>query len=267
MSDALRWGVRALFAYGLFVAAMWAGQRHLMYVPSGGPVSPATVGLGADVIDAPTRDGERVRLWWLAPQPGRAVVVHFHGNGGNQSLWADVFRDLHAAGFGVMSLSYRGYAGSSGQPSEAGLIEDGRTALAEARRRAPDAPLVLFGDSMGTGVATAVASGEPVAGLVLNAPYTAVEDVAAETWWFLPVRLLIADRFLSRERIGAVRVPVLILHGTADEVIPFAHGERLFQRASEPKRFVRIEGGRHTDLWRRGGREAVLSFLGGIGPP
>lgn len=265
---AMKWlgivAVIVIVGYIVLCVAMWGMQRRLLYFPDTTAVSPREVGLVADVLAARAEDGVPVRLWWMPPEAGRPVVIHMHGNGGNLSYWAPVFRDLAAAGYGVMALSYRGYAGSPGAPSEAGLIADAKAAYDAARARAPDAPIVLFGESLGSGVATALAAERPVAGLMLSAPFTAIADRAAELFPFLPVGSLLADSYLSRERIGKVRAPVLIVHGTLDATVPIGHGERLFQRAAEPKRFVRIEGGGHNDLWSRGSREAVLGFLGSI---
>lgn len=258
-------GARSLaLAYALLLVALWLFQRNMLYVPTGEAVAPSVVGVQAEALDILTSDGERIRLWWKSPEPGRAVLVHFHGNGGNQAMRAEVFRDVVAAGNGLVSVSWRGYAGSTGRPSEAGLMADARAALAFARQRAPSAPIALFGESLGSGVAVLLAAETRVEGVVLKAPYTAVEDVASEIYWFVPVRLLIADRFRSRDVIDQIGAPLLIVHGTADGVIPFAHGEQLFAMAREPKRFLRIEGGGHNDLWGRGARTATLNLLDDI---
>lgn len=258
-------GARSLaLGYALLLGALWLFQRSILYVPTGEAIAPAVVGVRAEALDVPTTDGERIRLWWAPPEPGRAILVHFHGNGGNQAMRAEVFRDVIAAGNGLVSVSWRGYPGSTGRPSEAGLIADARAALAFARQREPSAPVALFGESLGSGVAVLLAAEARVEGVVLNAPYTAVEDVASEVYWFVPARLLIADRFRSRDAIDRIGAPLLIVHGTADGVIPFAHGERLFAMAREPKRFLRIEGGGHNDLWNRGARAATLTLLDDI---
>jgi fermentation-respiration switch protein FrsA (DUF1100 family) len=250
-----------VLAYGALCGVLYFAQRSLLYFPSGEIATPADRGVEASVITATTADGETLKLWWAPPREGRAVVIHFHGNGGNQSLWSGVFRDLIASGYGLLSLSYRGYGGSTGKPSEQGLIEDARAAFATATTLARGSPIVLFGDSLGSGVATALAAEKPISGLILNAPFTAVVDVAQEVYPFLPARLLMTDTFLSRERITRVRAPILMLHGDQDETVPFAQGQRLFALAPEPKRFVAIPGGRHSNLWRNGGREAVIAFL------
>lgn len=254
----------AAVLYGLVCLAAWAGQRRLLYFPDRQAVAPATVGLPAQVLTRTTADGVKVMMWWAPPRENRPIILYFHGNGGNLAYRAPLFRDLVGAGYGLLALSYRGYAGSEGSPSEAGLMEDARAAHAAAVELAPQARLVLFGESLGSGVAVRLAAERRVDGLVLNAPFTAVEDRAQELFPYLPVRLLLSDRFRSRDHIGAVRAPLLILHGEHDQVIPQAHGRALFALANEPKTFVGIRGGDHDGLWDLGGRQAVFAFLAGL---
>lgn len=253
-----------LFAAGYVVLclAAWAGQRRLLYFPDRQIVAPADVGVPAQSLSRTAADGTPLTMWWAPPREERPVVIYFHGNGGNLADRAPVFRDLVAEGYGLLALSYRGYAGSGGAPGEAGFAEDARAAYAAAKEFAPAAGIVLFGESLGSGVAVRLAAERPTGGIILTAPFTGVEDRAAEIFWYLPVRLLLADRFRSRDLIGRVRAPLLILHGEADTVIPIAHGRALFALANEPKTLAPFPGGGHDDLWERGGREAVLAFLG-----
>ncbi|WP_439574341.1 alpha/beta hydrolase [Phreatobacter sp.] len=252
--------------YALLCLVAWAAQRRLLYFPDPQVVAPAAVGLEAEVLSRQAADGVTLTMWWVPPQGDRPVVVYFHGNGGNLAYRAAVFRDLTAAGHGLLALSYRGYGGSGGSPSEAGLILDARAAYEAARERAPAAGIVAYGESLGTGVAVRLAAERSVSGLILEAPFTAVEDRASELFWYLPVRMLLADRCRSRDHIAAVRAPLLVLHGDADTVIPVGHGRALFQLANEPKTFAHFPGAGHNDLWSRGGREEVLRFLGGLRP-
>ncbi len=254
-----------LLGYALICLAAWFAQRRLLYFPDPQIVAPATVGVPAQALVRRAADGVSLTMWWAPPRDGRAVVIYFHGNGGNLAYRAPVFRDLIDAGYGLMALSYRGYAGSGGRPGEEGFAEDARAAHAAAAELAPEADIVLFGESLGSGVAVRLAAERPVSGVVLNAPYTSVEERAQEIFWYLPVRLLLADRYRSRDVIGCIRAPLLILHGEADTVIPVAHGRALFASASEPKTFVPITRGGHDDLWGRGGREIVLAFLARLG--
>src|SRR6202030_3138165 len=136
------------------------------------------------------------------------------------------FTRLITDGIGIVAVEYRGYAGSSGSPSERGLIADAEAAYAFAAERYPAKQLVLWGESLGSGVAVALAAEKPVGRVILEAPFTSAADVAAEHYWFLPVRLLMKDQFRSDLRIDKVSAPVMILHGVKDQVVPFRQGER-----------------------------------------
>ena len=150
------------------------------------------------------------------------------------------FASIIADGTGVVALSYRGYAGSSGQPSEHGLLQDAAAAYAftTARYRADN--IVVWGFSLGTGVAVALAAEQRIGRLILEAPYTSIADVAASAFWFAPVRLVMRDQFRSDAAHRAGQGSAAVMHGARDPAIPVAFGERLFALANEPKRFVRL---------------------------
>jgi fermentation-respiration switch protein FrsA (DUF1100 family) len=258
----LKFLLGVLVAFGGFVALMYVAQRSLMYHPDRQRTPPADAGLPqAEELVLDTADGEKVIVWHIPPKGDRPVVLYFQGNGGGLNLRADRFRELTSDGTGLLALSYRGYGGSSGSPTETGLIADAETAYTFAVSRYPPERIVPWGESLGSGVAVALASTRKVARLILEAPFTSAVDVGARVYWFLPVRLLMKDPFRSDLRIAQVSVPILIVHGTRDNVVPFAFGERLFALANEPKRFVRVEGGGHSDLDRFGAIAAVHAFL------
>ncbi len=247
------------------VALMYFAQRSLMYFPETLRTAPTQTGLPqAEEVVLDTADGERVIVWHIAPRCDQPVVLYFHGNGGALRYRADRFRALTQDGTGLVALSYRGYAGSSGRPSEDGLIEDARAAYAFAVQRYPMARLVLWGESLGTGVAVALAaekSAEKKVGrLVLEAPFASAVSVAASVYLFVPVRFLMKDQFRSDLRIRNVAVPVLIVHGDRDTVIPIQSGERLYALAQDPKRFLRVPGAGHEDLGMRA-VEAMRAFV------
>jgi fermentation-respiration switch protein FrsA (DUF1100 family) len=252
----------AIVAFGGLVLLMYFAQRSLMYFPERLRVQPASAGFpAAEEVVLDTADGEKVIVWHVPPRGERPVILYFHGNGGSLRYRVDRFRALTAAGLGLVALSYRGYGGSTGRPTEAGLIADGAAAYAFAAARYPPQRLVFWGESLGSGVAVALAADHAVGGVVLEAPFTSAVDVGAGAYWFLPVRLLMKDQFRSDERIGAVRAPLLILHGERDRVVPFALGQRLFALANEPKRLVRFRDGGHVDLDAHGAQDAVRAFL------
>ena len=246
----------AAFYFGL-VALMYFVQRSMMYFPETVRTAPAAAGFPeAEEIVLDSADGERVIAWHVPPRGDRPVVLYFHGNGGALRYRVDRFRALTADGIGLVALSYRGYAGSTGRPSEEGLIADARAAYAFAAARHPAARLVLWGESLGSGVAVALAAEKPVARLVLEAPFSSAVDIAARAYPIVPVRWLMKDQFRSDLRIGKVNAPVLIVHGDQDRVVPIASGERLYALITAPKRFVRVPGAGHEDLGARAVAEA-----------
>lgn len=258
----LKWGLIALIAFGGLTALMYVAQRKLMYFPDTARIEPAAVGLAAaEEIILDTADGERVIAWHVPPREGKLIVLYFHGNGGALSYRAERFRALTADGTGLLATSYRGYGGSSGSPTESGLLADADAAYAFAVSRYGAERIVLFGESLGSGISIALASVQKVAGLVLEAPFTSAADIGAAVYWFMPVRLLMKDQFRSDQRIGRVTAPILILHGMSDRVVPVAYGERLFALANEPKRMLKIPGGGHSDLDAFGAQAAVRAFI------
>ena len=259
----LKWTLILLLAGYLAVAALlYVAQRGLMYFPDTARIAPAALGLpGAEDILLDTADGERVVAWHVPPRNERPVVIYLHGNGGALSHRAGRFRALTDDGTGLVAVDYRGYGGSTGYPTEAGLAIDAETAYAFAAARYPAERIAIWGESLGTGVAVALAARRPAGRLVLEAPFTAAVDLAARQYPFLPVHWLMKDQFRSDLRIGAVMAPLLILHGERDPIVPIAYGERLFALANEPKRFVRFPEGEHEDLDQFGALAAVKAFL------
>jgi uncharacterized protein len=256
----------ALVLFGGFVALMYVAQRSLMYFPDRQRTAPAAAGLPSVEEVVLDSEGEKVIVWHVPARGERPVLIYFHGNGGSLQHRADRFRMLTTDGTGLIALSYRGYGGSTGSPSEDGLIADGEAAYRFAASRYPPRRLVLFGESLGTGVAVALAAKHPIGRLILQAPFTSAADVASLVYWFLPVRLLMKDPFYSDQRIAKVTVPLLILHGERDNVVPIALGERLYALAHEPKRFVRLPGGNHNDLDSYGAVAEVRAFLADMAP-
>jgi uncharacterized protein len=252
----------ALVGYGLLVALVYMGQRALQYFPERHRTSPAAAGLPqAEEVMLTTSDGERVIVWHVPPRERKPVLLYFHGNGGSLAWRTERLRELTSDGTGLVALSYRGYGGSTGRPTEAGMIADALAAYDFAAARYPADRIALWGESIGSGVAVALAAEKPVGRMVLESPFTSVADIAARIYWFLPVRWLIKDPFRSDLRIGKVAAPVLVLHGDGDTVVPFALGEQLYALIPGPKRFVRFPGAGHNDLGARGAVEVAKQFL------
>jgi fermentation-respiration switch protein FrsA (DUF1100 family) len=250
--------------YAALLAGMYLVQRSLMYFPDTARYSPASVGLPqAEDVTLSSADGERISVWHVAPQGDKPVVLYFQGNGSGLDLRADRFRRIVADGTGLIALNYRGYGGSSGSPSETGLIADAMAAYEFAAARYPPERIVPWGESLGTGVAVALAAEKPVGRVILESPYTSIAEVAAAVYWFVPVRYLIKDPFRSDTRVAKVTAPVLVMHGARDDVVPIGYGERLYALIRGPKQFVRFAGAGHNDHDAHGAIEAVRAFLAG----
>jgi fermentation-respiration switch protein FrsA (DUF1100 family) len=249
--------------YACGLAVLFLVQRSFLFpAPTTARTTPQAAGFpDTEEHVLATPDGEKIIVWHVPAKPGRPVILYFHGNGDYLAGFFGRFRDLIADGTGVVALSYRGYAGSSGQPSESALLQDAATAYAFTTARYGADRIVTWGFSLGTGVAVALAAEQRIGRLILEAPYTSTVDVAALSFWFIPVRLVMRDQFRSDERIGRVKVPLLIMHGTNDHTIPIAMGERLFALAHEPKQFVRFPGGGHDNLGDFGAIETARQFI------
>src|SRR5882724_9538261 len=223
MITALKWlliVVSVVYFCGLI--ALFVMQRSMLFpIPPVARTSPQAAGFPqAEEHVLTTADGEKVIVWHVPARPGRPVVLYFHGNGDFLAGFFGRFRDIIADGTGIVALSFRGYAGSSGQPSERGLLQDAAAAYAFTTARYSADRIVVWGFSLGTGVAVALAADQPVGKLILEAPYTSIADIAAAAFPILPVRWLLRDPFHSDQRIARVKAPMLVLHGARDATIP-----------------------------------------------
>jgi fermentation-respiration switch protein FrsA (DUF1100 family) len=248
----LKWLFAVVVLYGGLVALLYVVQRSLQYFPERQRTTPSAAGLPeAEEVVLDTLDGERVIVWHVPPGEGQPIFLYFHGNGGSLRWRDERFRALIADGSGLVALSYRGYGGSSGRPTETGLAEDAATAYSFAAARYRTERIVLWGESLGSALAIALAAEKPVARLVLEAPFTSAADVGALHYWFVPVRVMMKDQFRSDLLAAKVTAPVLVVHGENDAVVPVTLGERLYGLIRAPKRFVRIAGAGHDDLGAR----------------
>jgi uncharacterized protein len=264
MSVLLWTAVIAVCFYIALATAIYLAQRSLMYFPDTAHVLPVAAGLPeAEEVALTAADGVRIAAWHVPPRDGKPVILYFHGNGGALHFRVQRFRRLITDGIGLAALEYRGYGGSGGNPSEPGLIADAHAAYRFAAGRYPPQQLVLWGESLGAGVAIALAAERPVGRVILEAPFTSAAALGARHYWYLPVSLLMKDQFRSDLRIGKVTAPLLIMHGVHDRVVPYAMGEQLFDLANKPKHFVRFLDGGHEDLDDNGALDAVARFLAG----
>jgi fermentation-respiration switch protein FrsA (DUF1100 family) len=247
-------------AYVLGVGLLFTFQRTLLYPANQYRPAPAQMGLPEmQAVALRTSDGLDLVAWYAPPRGDRITIVAFHGNGDFVGAYADFARQLIDRGFGVLLTSYRGYSGNPGSPSEDGLYEDGRAALdfVEGRK----ARVVLQGFSLGAGVAVQLATERKVAGLILEAPFTSAVDVAASAYPVVPVRWLMHDRYDNLAKIAAIDAPILVTHGTRDEVVPAEQFDRLYDAIRAPKSRAVIDGATHVDLARHGSGRAALQFV------
>lgn len=260
----LKWSVAiALIAYFGGLALLYFAQRSILYpIPETRRTSPKAAGFPqAEEHLLQTSDGEQLIAWHVPPRANKPVVVFFHGNGDILAWRGPWFAALTADGTGLVAVSFRGYAGSSGSPTEAGLINDAEAAYAFAAQRYPPERIALWGYSLGSGPAVALAAKQRIARLILEAPYTSIADVAAAAFPFAPVRWFVRDRFHSDRLIANVTSPVLILHGERDRTIPIRFGQRLYELARDPKRMVRFPEGGHDDLDNFSALDVARAFL------
>ncbi|MCP5001061.1 MAG: alpha/beta hydrolase [Hyphomicrobiales bacterium] len=247
--------------YGAAAGFMYIFQRDFLFRPSGTLTSPQENGLEAIGVErVAMRDGTQITVWRKAPANGNSpTVLYFHGNGGNLAGRAKCFQQIIDSGMGLYAPTYRGYAGAGGVPSETALIGDALEHFDRANGAGGD--IVIHGESLGTGVAVAVAAKRDARALLLEAPYTGAVDVASAAYPWLPVSLLMKDPFVSRDKISDIEEPLLVIHGTKDTTIPFRQGQALYEMAGDPKQMVAYEGAGHSDLWARGLWPAAVEFL------
>lgn len=261
-----------MFKTALFIAGgiylsiglvMFLAQRSLMYVPEAVRTDPKTEGL-RDVEERRlnTGDGHEVIVWYGEAKPGQPTLLYFHGNAGALVTRSERMAKYMQRGRGFYIMSYRGYSGSTGKPSEAANVSDAKRAYDDlVSLGVSPHDIIIYGESLGSGVAVQVAAEKPCGGLVLDAPYTSIVDVAAAQYPWLPVRPMLLDRYESMHYIGRVRCPVLVIHGEKDEIIPVAMGRALFAKANEPKQIVTFPNAGHADHWMYGSYDAINSWV------
>jgi fermentation-respiration switch protein FrsA (DUF1100 family) len=261
----------ALVSLAGVVAYAWLNQRRMIYFPlgAGAPAVPAALLRGVETVSFETADGVRLAGWFVPPRDGTATatVLVLNGNAGNRGDRVALAAELAGRGLAVLLFDYRGFGGNPGSPSEEGLLDDARAARAWLERRSGVEPdrIAYFGESLGAAVAVALAAERPPLALILRSPFTSLVDVGRVHYPWLPVSLLLADRYPSVERIRAVSCPLLVVAGTADRIVPIEQSRALFDAAPRTmKRFIAIDGAGHNDEELAGGPrlgEAVVAFV------
>ena len=249
--------------YLAVMAGMYVFQRDFMYFRDPARTPPANADL-PDVTERTlkTPDGETIIAWYAAAKAGQPTILYFHGNGGALEIRRERIRKYLNRGRGMFMMAYRGYSGSTGAPTEAANVADALlaydTLIADGVR--PE-NIILYGESLGTSVATQVAAVKKVRALILESPFTSMRERAGQIYSWLPVGVLLKDSYLSRDYIGKVHVPLFILHGEADQIVPVSMGREMFALANEPKDIVTLPGAGHNDHWQFGSFEAINAWI------
>ncbi len=253
-------------AYLAIMVAMYTFQRSFLYLPDRQAYSPGDVGLsGIEEITIPTPDGEQLQSWYLPAKIGQPTVLFFHGNGGSIAGRAERLAFYQARGFGALFVSYRGYGKSTGSPTETGLVNDSLASYDWLRQKNIAVEnIVVVGESLGSGVAVRLAVERPIKALIIAAPFTSTVDVAKSVYWWLPVDLLMKDRFEIIKIIDQVKVPLLIIHGEKDEITDVDQGRKVFDKANQPKILQIIKGGTHNGIFVESTWQMEVDFIKSI---
>jgi uncharacterized protein len=253
-------------AYAAICAVVYFGNRLFMYFPDPTRVAPAEAGLDhVKEIEIAAGNGITLIAWHAPARDDKPTILYFHGNAANAANRASRIELIRENGFGVLYLNNRGYGGSGGRPTEEDNVADAIAAYDHLiGLGVPAARIVAYGESLGSGQAVRLAAARPVAAVVLEAPLTSTVDVARSTYFWLPLRLLIADKYDNERNIRSVAAPVLILHGEQDGVIPVEMGQRVYRAANEPKRIELFPQGTHDDLFDHGGWVKTRTFLASL---
>ena len=250
--------------YSVILAALYLLQRKLLYHPDQERPVPAQYRLyNAEKLEIPGHDQTPLYSWYQKPgdHDGR-IILYFHGNAGTIADRSDKAQSFVSRRYGVLFPSYRYNAGNGGAPSEQALINDALSAYDWLREQGYAAQqIVLYGESLGSGVAVALAAQREVHAVILEAPYSSVADVAQDAYWYMPARWLVHDPFDSTARIAKVSEPVLIVHGARDRTIPIKFGQRLHNEANGNSRFVTLPDAGHADMYDHGMADVVFDFL------
>ena len=230
-------------------------QDRLLYFPFKEiDASPAAIQLFFEDVSLAASDGTTISAWWIPAHNERAVLLFCHGNAGNISHRLDSIDIFNRLGLSVLIFDYRGYGASAGRPSENGTYLDAEAAwryLVEVQKKKPE-KIILFGESLGGAVAAEIASRHKPGGLILMSSFTSIPELAGMLYPFLPARWLSKFRYATIDKIGSITAPTLIIHSPDDEIVPFAQGMALYEKAAGPKQFLQIKGGHNEGFFVSG---------------
>jgi uncharacterized protein len=250
-------------AVSILLLALMLLEEKMIFVPSRGAVGASPGG----EVWLRAADGVEVHGWYLTHPSATHTVLHLHGNAGNLENRRGILMQLRDQGCNVLAIDYRGYGRSGGQASEAGLNADTLAAYDWLTQHTEPARIIAYGESLGGGPASELATRHKLAGIVLQSTFTSIPDMAALTFPWLPVRAIVRTRFDVLAKLHEISAPKLLIHSRSDEMIPFAMAERLYASARAPKRHLWLEHSRHNDLFEVDGSQvlrALREFVAGL---
>lgn len=247
----------------ILVSALIFNQRRFIYFPEAFRTPPAATGLSEiEEITLQTNDGEQIIAWYSPASENKPTILYFHGNGGALRYRTERIMLMQQQGYGILMPSYRGYSGSTGKPTEKNIIADAMIAYKWLIEKGLNGKqIVLYGESLGSGVAVQLAAQKETACIILEAPYTSLPDIAKLTYTYLPTHLLMQDQFNSYKFIKDINTPLFITHGALDLVIPVGFGKKLYHEAVQPKKIEIFPQGNHSDLFMHGAWEKTSDFI------
>lgn len=239
----------ALLTYCVVLLVVYIFQRHLLYFPQKYDFDLAESEYkDFTEVKLKAQDGADVYLWEKFSHDYAPTILYFHGNGETLPNVTELLREFSEAGYNVAAMEYRGYGKSREKISEQGIIHDSRAVMSYLKTKTQAKSIILYGRSLGTGVAVRTASENKVDGIVLHSPFTSVEDIAADIYSYFPIKFfgLVMDKFDSYSLIDKVRAPLLFICGVNDRLVPIINSEKLFEQAQEPKKFIKVENADHN---------------------
>lgn len=254
-----------LFIYIALIGLMYFLQRNLMYIAgSDKPSLQAVPVAGVEEVVVQTDDDFILYSWYKPPAtPQKPTIVWFHGNASHVGMTFTRALPYLKAGYGLLAVEYRGYAGNPGAPTEQGIYKDARAFIGWLKQNGTDENnIILYGESIGSGPAVQMATEfSSLRGLILESPFTSTVDAACFHYPFVPAKWLLKDRYENLAKIKDIKAPLIVAYGNKDRVIPYTLGEKLFESAPEPKSLILIEGGDHNDLDGFGLADKIISLL------
>ena len=239
-----------VFIAALWVLVLWLQPRMAFFPTRGVQETPQNLGLTYTDVTITTSDGVTLHGWWMEHPSPRGQVIYWHGNGGNLSLWLDVFADIRRRGFSVLAVDYRGYGRSGGSPTEKGIYRDAEAAIAHytMHLRRDRTPTIYWGRSLGSVVASYAAAKSPPDALILESAFPDARSLFAGNPLMLGLSLFSTYRFPTTKHLESYRGPLLVVHGDADTLIPFPAGQKVFERAATPQKvFLTLKGVTHNE--------------------